>query len=488
MARALTRIFAASVAAMAAIGLAGVYAGPAPLPLRVSAGGLLLLAAWRPADALLLLAAFGPLGGALDAVFQYRDGWTVPLMLAAAAGYLARLSARPDATDRPLLVAVLIWAWLVVTSLVPWLVAHPGPGVLARLSEFVAAGFPLRTELPLPGAWAAAVAMSGVVAYLMAGDLCAKTDGLDRRVVRTLLCSCSALGVLNAYRLVEVALRNPPFLTTLIEVHRWMRVSVTFPDPNAAGACFLLMLPAAVFVLGDRTMRPAAVMALPWLVAGLWLSGSRTALILFVLVLAIAAPFLLRGRRSSWRIPAIALVLASALTVAFFYPRPKTAGDASMAFGVRREMALATLRMLRDHPLSGVGVGRYMRESPAYMSQQMKTWYPSENAHNQFLQAAGELGLPGLVMFVLLLWMGIASAVRDAWNGEDRFVTGVVLGVLSFLAASLTMHPLLIPEVAVAFWLMLGMCRARGSKLLIGPATPSSLGKEPMARTFLVAK
>jgi hypothetical protein len=34
--------------------------------------------------------------------------------------------------------------------------------------------------------------------------------------------------------------------------------------------------------------------------------------------------------------------------------------------------------------------------------------------------------------------------------------------VLAFLAASLTMHPLMIPEVAAAFWIMLGLCRSRG--------------------------
>ena len=129
-------------------------------------------------------------------------------------------------------------------------------------------------------------------------------------------------------------------------------------------------------------------------------------------------------------------------------------------------MAAATLRMLREHPWGGVGVGQYRRVSPDYMSPLMKSWYPLQNAHNQFLQVAGELGVPGLLVFTVLVSLGVVPVARAAWRSRDPFDIGLACGVLAFLAASLTMHPLLIPEVAITFWIMLGLCRstaARGS-------------------------
>ena len=61
--------------------------------------------------------------------------------------------------------------------------------------------------------------------------------------------------------------------------------------------------------------------------------------------------------------------------------------------------------------------------------------------------------------FVVLIGFG---AVRQRGPvAECRAArSGLAFGVLAFLAASLTMHPLLIPEVAAAFWIMLGLCRS----------------------------
>jgi O-antigen ligase len=123
-------------------------------------------------------------------------------------------------------------------------------------------------------------------------------------------------------------------------------------------------------------------------------------------------------------------VLAAVL-LGVFYPRASTAGDSAIAFGVRREMAVATLRMLREHPLAGLGVGQYRRLSPAYMSPLMKSWYPSQNAHNQFLQVAGELGVPGFVTFLVLVGLGAVPAARAAWQTRDPLDRGQAFGVLA---------------------------------------------------------
>jgi O-Antigen ligase len=465
MTRVLRGLAGLVVAAAAVTGLAGVVTGGTPPALTCSVAALLVITAVRPADGLLLLAAFGPFGGALGALVPYRDGWTVLLLLAFTAGYALRFAWRPRRdSDHWLLTVALVWVAIVICSLAMVLAAEPEAGVASSLFSWASQGFPMRGAIG-----AAAIAIADVVAFVATSEECAAHQGLDRRVFGALLVSVAATGALNVYRLFEIALRHPPFPESIVEVHRLVRISATFPDLNAAGAFFLLVLPSAICALGDSRVRALGASTLVPALAGLWLTGSRTALIVFALTLA-AMALLAPGRSRRWRAGVAVVIVLAALLLGVSYRRAERASNSAMAFGVRREMAAATIRMLGQHPLAGLGVGQYRRLSPGYMSPLMKSWYPAENAHNQFLQVAGELGMPGFVAFVVLVGFGAVPAVRTIWQSRDPVDRGLALGVLAFLAASLTMHPLLIPEVAAAFWIVLGLCRSERGRRTPMPA------------------
>jgi hypothetical protein len=461
MTRVLRGLAGLIVAAAAITGLGGVLTGAAPLALTCSVTALLVITAARPADGLLLLAAFAPLGGALGALVPYRDGWTVLLLLGFTGGYALRFAWRPRRPDDPWLPTVaLVWTAIVFCSLA-MVLSEPASGIASTLASWASVGFPLRTGLPFGAIGAGAMAIAGVAAFVATCEICTAHQGLESRVLGTLLVTVAAAAALNLYRLFEIALRHPPFPESIVEVHRWARISATFPDVNAAGACFLLVLPCALYALRDPRVRVLGAVTLPPLLAGLWLSGSRTALIVFGLTLA-AMALLAPGLARRWRVGVTGGIVLAALLVWAFYPRTRTAGDSAIAFGVRREMATTTVSMVREHPLAGLGVGRYLALSPGYMSPLMKSWYPAQNAHNQFLQVAGELGVPGFVTFLVLVGLGAVPAGRAAWESGDPLDRGLAFGLLAFLAASLTMHPLLVPEVAAAFWIVLGLSRSRG--------------------------
>ena len=114
--------------------------------------------------------------------------------------------------------------------------------------------------------------------------------------------------------------------------------------------------------------------------------------------------------------------------------------------------------------------------SPLFLSPQLAFSYGVENAHNFFLQMAAELGIPGLLLF--LIWVGTAMAAplkaigrpptRLRRYGEprpgesdggrvDARLLGTSAGCLAFLGTCLTGHPLLIYEVAFPFWIQLGL-------------------------------
>ena len=87
----------------------------------------------------------------------------------------------------------------------------------------------------------------------------------------------------------------------------------------------------------------------------------------------------------------------------------------------------------------------------------------SRDAHNQFLQVLGEMGLTGLVVFSALLAIGLAPGLRALARGRaSPGLGGLVAGSMAFLTVSLGMHPLLIAEVNLAFFLLLGAARAEG--------------------------
>jgi hypothetical protein len=90
--------------------------------------------------------------------------------------------------------------------------------------------------------------------------------------------------------------------------------------------------------------------------------------------------------------------------------------------------------------------------------------YRRENAHNNFLQILGELGVAGFAVFI---WL-IVDALRRAFSGfrpgrPDWRRAGLLAGISAFLLTWLSGHPLLTPDVAYAFWIALGTAVALGA-------------------------
>src|SRR5207244_2791403 len=115
----------------------------------------------------------------------------------------------------------------------------------------------------------------------------------------------------------------------------------------------------------------------------------------------------------------------------------------------RVQFVEASARIIRAHPLFGIGVGRYYPESPLFLGPELAYIYGFENAHNNLLQIAAETGLVGFGLFAVWIAGGVALAARAlARDPFDWRLLGALAGVLTFLATCLTGHPLLVSEVA----------------------------------------
>jgi O-antigen ligase len=118
-----------------------------------------------------------------------------------------------------------------------------------------------------------------------------------------------------------------------------------------------------------------------------------------------------------------------------------------------------TLKLVRQHPVLGTGLGTF---AVAYTSvQTVFLTQLVDHAHCDYLELASELGLPGgMLLFGSIFWI-LASAVRRYRKSEDSFDSAIRLGCIGSIAAillhSLADFNLYIPANAVVLTVTLAL-------------------------------
>jgi O-antigen ligase len=232
----------------------------------------------------------------------------------------------------------------------------------------------------------------------------------------------------------------------------------TFVNRNFFGEFLVCTLPFSVLLL-TRMRDKVTVFFLTFSVAfnvvALMQTGTRSALIGSVILLAILPACLFRGKQQiysgTWRLSqglGLVLVFCSTLVLLGSIPTnnpsllrespDRTAIDraigrvASIAkqteytegsFSVRAVMWIATAKMIQAHPIAGVGAGAWEVHIPIYQppESQLETDY---YAHNEFLQLVAEYGLIGCAFLVLLLgylvWAACETWFNRTKNGQEE--------------------------------------------------------------------
>lgn len=204
---------------------------------------------------------------------------------------------------------------------------------------------------------------------------------------------------------------------------------------NATGALYLLAAAAALQLLARARTRPGRLLGLfaALAFAGIpWLIGTISAgLLLCLLPLGLLA----RGRKGVRRCivagaSAIVLTLGVAVALGSTYdPATRdgwTEGLAARSLSERRLMLWGdALQMVREHPVSGVGLGRFPEVSPTALANADTRW-----PHNEPLHLGAEAGLPGLLLLLMLYGWGFASLW---WEGDDG---AAAVGALALAAVA----------------------------------------------------
>jgi O-antigen ligase len=242
-----------------------------------------------------------------------------------------------------------------------------------------------------------------------------------------------------------------PIITTKPNPELLPRAKGSFVNPNLLAAHVLLLAPLAVaFALSAvaREVRTIlfGLVALAYL--GLLFTFSRSG----VGAAFVSAGVVAYALRPAWR-PRLRLVLAAGV-VALALGAIVTHGDMVGGFG-RTEAMKLSLKVSRENPTTGVGLGR----AGDAMTAAGDPGDSYRHAHNLWLTWLAEAGPLALIAWLWiagwLLWRGYRAAGRG-----KALAASSLAAVTGFFIFSLFDHPSNVERIATAFWFVAALVAA----------------------------
>ena len=254
------------------------------------------------------------------------------------------------------------------------------------------------------------------------------------------------------------------------------RMAGSIGETNRFAQTMLMLVPLGIFrAVAERSaaLRLTAGVMTVLITVGVILSFSRGAAVgLAALVVALMAMRMIRAHHVLVIVTALVLILAafpqytnritSLAGVGGFEQAGSSAVDNSLLSRVTETVA-AGLVML-DHPLIGVGPAMF----PAYYEPYANTVGilvrndAEREAHNLYLGVGAELGLPGLIAF-LLVALSVVGLLRKARRVSlpsrpdlERLTTPFLLALLTYYVTGLFLHL----SFGRFYWLMLAVATA----------------------------
>lgn len=220
------------------------------------------------------------------------------------------------------------------------------------------------------------------------------------------------------------------------------------------------------------------------LMIGLLLNGKRKA-ILLLSAMVIFLALLWTYTRSSWlgfgsaliavgimkgkRVSVSILTAVVVISLMMFALSPTMLKRAKSIFDTsnpRVPIWQSSLLMIKDHPLTGIGIGNYSRVCPDYYKRFSNKELSQSHAHNNLLQMMVTRGIFGLAAF-LYLWIvlfkhGILSYLRTDDSYSKALLLGGLAAMVGLNVSGLFEHNFGDSEVAILMWLVMGMIMVLG--------------------------
>ena len=277
-----------------------------------------------------------------------------------------------------------------------------------------------------------------------------------------------------------LALYQGVFDRSLLTVGAWaslQRAPGSLLDANAFGAAAAMWTAALLaFISRSWLQRGAALTGAAVCWGGLWMSGSRTALIaactplISVSVAALKQPRGARVRLHKLAAGAAGIALLALVLVLVLAPAapgsplgrlrstlPSDFSSASLGAFVREMWnrngyGEAATGLIAEHPVTGVGIGLFNLSGAAY-SRSPAGHLPPDNAQNWWRHHIAELGFLGAAGLLFWTFLFLVFLARTSGDGPRRLPAAALKGALvGFGLVSLVGMPAQSLPVTITFW------------------------------------
>ena len=371
-------------------------------------------------------------------------------------------------------------AWRVPAGGWALAVALVWPIVVAREVSFDAGGLwdlgrgnsDIGISAPHSVMWTLYVAwtqLAGLLWLDVSSERASRTPDALTPAMRSLWVGGTIATIVALYQgLVDLQFANTPFWAAEA------RATGTMLDANAYGMVAALAGPMAFIACLAVPSRRAAALATAVLlanVAGMWLSGSRTAALCGLIALGSLVAAMsgasagLRRRLLPMAVGGVALTAALIVAGSAIGPMrrllelPDSPTAAVINVLNRGPYGTIALRMIRDYPLTGVGEGGYNVIAPDYYRALWGSGLPFDNAQNWWRQIVAEGGLLGspapFALSALLAWCAFRLPPRPERRREATLVRGLIvaLGVGSVIQIPTQSPVVMLWLCSLAGWL-----------------------------------
>lgn len=290
------------------------------------------------------------------------------------------------------------------------------------------------------------------------------------------------LGIRGLQRLGDFGPEGPEFFyrgTSIEGAGNLFRAFGTFEGPTMYGwftttlAVFAVGFFLTGFAQGERIKRIARRAAF-FSVIAVFFSWTRSAwlgsLIGFTLIVTFRSASSVRLFTTRWSIFALATVtmLGLVITVGRIFPESPVGRVVLSAIGGeygagsnagRIQTARFALSYFRQHPFAGVGFGNYPYfASGGAINSQTATL---TTAHNTYLELGVELGVPGLVVYLAILFLALTRSlvlirqpIGTLWHSLGVTMAGVWI---SFVVMLFFSGNIVTPRWMICWWFLAGL-------------------------------
>ena len=273
------------------------------------------------------------------------------------------------------------------------------------------------------------------------------------RVIKTMVLSAIVISLFAIYQYlfgfkhIEELIKDKTVSAFTLEYIQRRRIYFPFVTPNILGGYLAMTLPLALVFWNNKNKKDFFCFLPLIIMLSLALFFTKSLGALLSLCVGVIIYFYLQLQiNKKWLLFTAGILIIFMLVFMLRQITAKNEALPSYSLAARLGYWKESLEIIKAVKWHGVGLGKFNLVASRY-------------AHNSFLQIWAEMGLLGIIS---ILWL-IISVLRNAFEGLLRGVKNrnILIGLIAanavFLTHNLVDFSFFLPEVALLWWIILGL-------------------------------